>query len=196
MKIFLKINQIKDMLELTEAEPRDMALFHVAFNTGLRVSDLLSLKRKNFIDREGEIAKVLRVKMIKTKQIIDRPLRDDCREVIRHYLAGRQDKNPYMFPPKQIKSRYGCNRNRPMCRMSAHRLFKKYLGEMYSPSELRGAATHTLRRSVAKIISEVSGRIEPASKFLGHRSTAPTAAYIDMDSHEEKANEIITTIEI
>jgi integrase len=195
MKIFLKINQITQLLHLAEQRPRDAALFHLAFCTGFRISDLLALKRTNLVDKQGDVVKVLRFKTKKTKKWLDKPLRDDCRQAIKEYLGTRKDANPYMFPPIQTKSRYGTTRG-PMSRMSAHRLYKKYLENLYDGSELAGASTHTLRRSVGKIISEKTGRIEASAKFLGHTNISSTMAYIDANSWEEKANEVALTIDI
>lgn len=194
MKIFLEIKQIKELLRLTKCKPRDHTLFHMAFTTGLRISDLLSIKRDSVIDSDGKIVRALHIKTKKTKTWLDKPLRDDCRKAIKSYLKTRRDKNPYMFPPDQIITRYGTNTTRPMGRMTAHRLYKRYLRALYPESMLVGAATHTPRRSMGKIISKISGRIEPVSRFLGHKNCASTAAYIDMDGHEETANDIVTEI--
>lgn len=194
MKQFLEINQIKKLLDLAKRNPRDAALFHLAFTTGFRISDLLLLKRSHLSDSKGNVVKVLRVKTKKTKKWMDKPLRDDCRQAIQTYLETRTDGNPYMFPPKQTKTKYGVNTNRPMGRMTAHRLYKWYLGYFFDDTEIVGASTHTPRRSMGKIISEISGRIEPASEFLGHTNTISTRAYIDADGHKAKANDIVMGI--
>lgn len=196
MKIFLDVKQIKRWLQIAKQDPKEAALFHLAFNTGLRISDLLKLKIEDLLDGDGEIVRNLRIKTKKTKAWVDRPLRRDCRSVVHDYLATRSDLNPYLFPPGQIKTRFGVNTSSPMSRMTAHRIYKNYLRIFFPESMIVGASTHTPRRSMGKIISQKSGRIEPASKFLGHRSCVSTAAYIDMDGHEDTANEIVSFIEI
>lgn len=200
MKVFLDVNQIKRLLKLADDERiatgngRDRALFHLSVSTGLRISDLLRLRREDVIDADRAIVRSLHVKMKKTRNWIDRPLRNDCREVLFDYLQSRRDQNPYLFPAFH-KNQYICQ-GRPMSRMSAHRTYKKYLRMIFPASMIVGAATHTARRSMAKIISQKAGRIEPASRFLGHRSTASTASYVDMDGHEQTANDIVTEIEL
>jgi integrase/recombinase XerD len=199
MKIFMDVNQIKRFLsaaaeERTTGNIRDLALFHLSLSTGLRISDLLRLKRDNLIDADGAIVRCLRIKMKKTRNWIERPLREDCRAVLHEYLSSRTDANPYLFPAFH-RNQYVCA-GQPMSRMSAHRIYKKYLRKLFPASMIVGAATHTSRRSMGKIISQKAGRIEPASKFLGHRNVASTAAYIDMESHEQKANDIVTEIEL
>lgn len=195
MKKFLDVNQIREFLRLADDEriatgnARDLALFHISFSTGLRISDILMLTRQQVMDPDAQVVRSLRIKMKKTKGWIERPLRNDCREVIFDYLQRRSDQNPYLFPAFG-KNQYS-QENTPMNRVSAHRIYKKYLRKMFSESEIVRASTHTARRSMAKIISQKSGRIEPASRFLGHKNTASTAAYIDMDGHEATANDII-----
>jgi hypothetical protein len=78
-----------------------------------------------------------------------------------------------------------------MAHSTVHRIFKRYLGLQFSDESLRGNACHTTRRSVAKIISDRAGRIEPATRFLGHASVAATAAYLDMDGYGRQADEIV-----
>ena len=196
MKIFLKINQIKQLLSISRRVPRDCAMFHLAISTGFRISDILSLKRADMVGANGDIIKVLRLKTIKTKRWMDKPLRSDCRRAVEDYLNKRNDDNPYMFPPTQVKSRFGINSCRPMCRMTAHRIFKSYLSRIIDPDMLVGAATHTIRRSMGKIISDESGRIEPASEYLGHTNIVSTRTYIDPDGHRERAETIVTEIEL
>lgn len=194
MKIFLDVNQITQFLALSNDSPRDHAMFHMSFSTGLRISDILRLTRAQVMDADGQIVRCLRLKMKKTRSWIERPLRNDCRGVVFEYLRQRDDENPYLFPAQQ-SNQYRVVDRKPLCRSSAHRIYKKYLRMMFAESVIVGASTHTARRSMGKIISQTAGRIEPASKFLGHKSTASTAAYIDMDSHEETANAIALTIE-
>jgi len=200
MKIFLQIKEIRQWLKLAERNPRDHALFHVAFSTGLRISDILTLRREDFIDADEAIIRTLRVKIRKTKKWIDRPLRADCRRSVERYLGLRVDDNPYMFPANRRDPKKNpfviSNWDQPMNRMTSHRLYKKYLRMLFPESMLARASTHTPRRSMAKIISEETGRIEPASKYLGHSSVQSTQTYIDMDSWEQKANEVVVELEI
>jgi integrase len=192
MKKFLKINEICQLLELSVDNPRDFAMFHIQLSTGLRISDILALKRRDFLDSDGQISRAITIKMKKTKNIISRVLREDCREAVKRYLGSRTDSNPYLFPA--MANQFKIRQTGHMSRLSAHRYHKWYFLQMFPESELVGVSTHTARRSMGKIISERSGRIEPASKYLGHKSIASTMSYIDMDAHEEKANQIVTEL--
>jgi len=190
-KLFLQEEQIGKLLELSAVNPRDHALFHMALSTGFRVSDLLRIKRRDLQDSDGKISRLIRLKMKKTGKYIERPLRDDCREVIAAYLKSRKDDNPFVFRPEANNS---LKRRLPMDRSSVHRVFKKYLRGMFPSSMLKGASCHTTRRSIAKIISRKSGRVEPAARFLGHKSIATTTAYLDMEEFGRQADDIVTSL--
>lgn len=192
MKLFLNQEKISQLLELAREHPRDLALFQIALSTGLRISDVLSLKKRDLRDEDGSIVSLLRVKTKKTKRWIDRPLRQDCRDSIQRYLETRDDENPYLFPAAS-NNQYQMISIGPMHRISAHRIYKRYLGKIFPAEMLRGASTHTMRRSVAKLISQHAGRVEPATAFLGHASIASTVTYIDMNGFEDTANDIVLT---
>jgi integrase len=190
-KLFLTEKQIGELLGLAQESPRDFALLHLAASTALRGSDVLKIKREDVIDHDGLIVRVLRVRMKKTGEFISRPLRDDCRAAIMAWLASRTDRNPYLFCAQSNHAR-GYS---PMTRMSYHRILKFYLEKMFPASVLQGCSTHTLRRSLAKLVYKKAGRIEPASMLLGHRNPANTLVYIDALDLEATANGIVKTLQ-
>jgi integrase len=187
-RIYLTEKEIHLVLGLAKDIKRDYALLHLMASTGLRSSDLLRLKIKDMIDQDGDIIRLLRLKMKKTGLYIEHPLRDDCREAIREWLGSREDSNPWLFcslNPGWV------NKNMPLSRVHHHKMMKKYLGAIRHGSELQGSSTHTLRRSVAKLIHNKTGKIAVAQKFLGHTSPANTSLYIDPDELKETANKIV-----
>ena len=190
-KLFLKEDQIHQLLELSAVNQRDHALFHVALSTGFRVSDLLRIKLRDLQDSDHEVSRLMRMKMKKTKKYIERPLRDDCRAAISAYLKTREDSNPFLFRPEANNSKKS---RLPMDRSSVHRVYKKYLAKMFPASLLKGASCHTTRRSVAKLISRDAGRCEPATKFLGHSSLAATMSYLDFDEFGSQADDIVSSL--
>jgi integrase len=190
--LFLDEAQIHRLLELAKDNPRDYALFQLAACTALRGSDLLRLKRADVVDRNGEVVRLLRLKMKKTERYIERPLRDDCRTALARLIEGRKDSNPYLFAsanPLYTKHL------QPLHRASYHKLMKFYLAKLYPVSILKGSSTHTLRRSVAKLVYNKSGRLETATLLLGHTSPVSTMIYIDADEIRETANGIVDSLD-
>lgn len=188
-KLFMSENKIALLLKASRNHTRDYAIFQVALATGFRVSDLVRIKRVDVAPDDRNVADSIRIKMKKTGRMIERPLPQACKQAIKDYLETRNDPNPFLFRSESNNSK---DITGPMDRSSLRRLFKSYLRILYSnPSELRGNACHVTRRSMAKIISDKAGRIEPATKFLGHTSIANTISYLDMDGYGKQANEII-----
>lgn len=188
MKLFMNEKNIEELLILSEPWARDHAIFHVALATGLRASDLLNLKKRDVAPQGAPVLHSVKLKMKKTGKIVERQLPEACRKAIKRYLQTRTDSNEFLFCSESNNS---LRSEKPMNHSSLHRLFKKYLGLQFSAEELRGNACHTTRRSIAKIISDKAGRIEPATRFLGHTSVANTVAYLDMDSYGKQADEIV-----
>lgn len=189
-KIFMSEKNIRSLLKASIPVPRDHALFRVALATGFRAGDLINIKRDE-VAPYGVCLSSVRITMQKTGRTIERHLPDSCRVAIKNYLHTRTDDSPFLFRSESNNSK---DRNGPMNRSSLHRIFKRYLGMMYSDEALRGNACHTTRRSMAKIISDRAGRIEPASKFLGHSSVANTILYLDMDYFGKQADDIVSTV--
>jgi integrase len=179
--------EIDKILCLSRDNLRDHALFHMAFATGFRVSDLLNIK-KHDVAPAGRALCFIKIKMIKTGKIVERALPKACQESVNRYLASRHDESPFLF---KATSNNCADSDKPMNRSSVHRIIKMYLGYLYSGEEMIGNACHVTRRSIAQIISAKAGRIEPASRFLGHTSIANTVAYLDMDQYGKQADQIV-----
>lgn len=190
MKLFLDEGHIQQLLRNSYPFPRDHALFHLALATGFRAGDLLALKRED-IAPYGTVSCFLLIKMQKTGKMVERELPAACRAALRNYLERRVDTNPYLFVSESNNSR---DKDKPLNRSSLQRIIKSYLRAWFTEEELRGNACHVTRRSIAKIISDKAGRIEPASRFLGHTSIANTVAYLDMDQYGKQADEIVKSM--
>jgi integrase/recombinase XerD len=185
---------IKILMTLAKKDPRDYALLKLMASTGLRVSDIVRLRRDQMIDNDGQVVRSLRVKMAKTERWIDRTLREDAREAVQDYLATRDDSYPWLFISQSSRTKYSLPGG--LTRSAAHHIVKKYLAMIYPASLIKGTATHVLRRSVAKLINRKTGRIETAQEWLGHTSTAHTRAYIDAEDFREKANGVVAGLDI
>ena len=192
--LFMTEDKIRTLMTLAQKEPRDYALIRLMASTGFRVSDLVRLRREQLVDSDGEIVRVLRVKMEKTGKWVERALRDDAREAVKAYLATRQDSYPWLFISQSRRTKF--HTPGPLSRSAAHLVIKKYLAMIYPASLIQGTATHVLRRSIAKLINRKTGRIETAQEWLGHSSTTHTRRYIDAEDYREKANGVVAGLDI
>ena len=89
-KLFMSEQDIKTLMTLAKKDPRDYALLKLMASTGLRVSDIVRLRRDEMVDSDREIVRSLRIKMAKTDRWIDRALREDAREAVQEYLCDSE----------------------------------------------------------------------------------------------------------
>jgi integrase len=141
---------------------RDYLLFVLGINSGLRISDLLSLT----IDNVKEIDRItLREK--KTGKPKDFPLSDTCKEAIREYLVSTKIDGNWLF-----KSKKG---NHPITRIQAYRVINK-AARMIGIKEAIG--THTLRKTFGYWAYKNGADITKIQKLLNHSTPGITLAYI------------------
>jgi|GEM_PF-1958832 len=190
MRLFLTEKQIHQLIESARDNPRDYALLHLAASTAFRGGDLLKLTIADVMAEDGRIVHTLRVKMQKVQRWIERPLREGCRLALFDYLSSRDDENPFLFISMD-KGYMKRARPGPMTRFSYDDVMKLYLGKMFSKSKLRGSSTHTLRRSVAKLVYLKTKSIPAAQYLLGHTSPVHTIRYLDPDEIQSTTNEVV-----
>lgn len=188
MPIFLTVEQIHDLLDLAARNSaRDYAILRLMANTGLRESDVLALKRQHILTNTGEVVRSLTVKMKKTGKTVEKTISDPTREAIAAHLRSAP-KSPWLFP--------GEFADKPLTRRTLHRIFKRHMIALLGDEiSLRGSATHTLRRSVAFLVSEKHG-IESASVFLGHNSLQNTIFYLNRHKLQQRADEVIKDMDL
>lgn len=123
-----KIEQMKQ--ELLKSNGRDYMLFVIGINTGLRVSDILSLKVS---DVKGKThIKIVEQKTKKEKRFL---INNQLRKEINKYIAKMSD-DSYMFA-----SRNG--ENKPITRVQAYRILNK-AADVVGLEEI---GTHTMRKT-------------------------------------------------
>jgi integrase len=180
-----EIAKVKDAFVRT----RDKALFILGLKTGLRISELLSLKVGDVYQhgRVGDAVYVERKHMKKKVEWRAIPLHQDAREALRVWIkelekAGKADPSSPLF-----RSRKG---QRAITRVQAFRV----LTEVYAANGLMGKlGTHSMRKTFADRIYERLGRdLIKVQRALGHRCINSTVSYLSF--REEEITEAILSI--
>ncbi|MEG1312130.1 MAG: tyrosine-type recombinase/integrase [Romboutsia sp.] len=135
-------------------------LLIVGLNTGIRISDLVKLKVKDFRNRKYLIIDS-EEKTEKRKEII---INQNIKDVIQEYYS-EANKDEYLF-----KSQKGGH----ICTDYAYFLIKKAFKACKLPYN---TGTHTLRKTHGKSINEIYG-IEMTQIVLGHDNQRDTLKYI------------------
>lgn len=146
---------------------RNRAALETLFASGMRISELLSLKR-NQLDKSGRI--FIQGKGKKQRFIY---LTDRAREHLDAYLAVRDDELPYLFISKR-----GSNVNRKDKHVSPNYLQMKI--KWYR--DLLGinvpTSAHSLRHGFATYLAEQGANPAAIQILLGHESLDTTTRYV------------------
>jgi integrase len=158
-----KIQEIKNRLAANGS--RDVLLFSVGINTGLRISDLLSLRVG---DVRGKREYVLKEKKTgKTKRIMLHAVAKD----IEDYTTRKSDRE-YLFA-----SRKGAG---PISRVQAYRI----LNEAAKDCGLDEIGTHTLRKTFGYHFYKANQNVVMLQQLFNHSSLSITLRYIGITQDE------------
>lgn len=173
-----QIDRIKGNL-YRKKNPRDFLLFVLAINTGLRISDILSLKVEDIKDHKGSIKDSLNILEQKTKKRRTIPLNKQAKEALNFYFkrTGIYDLDRYLFTDERAED------NKPLSRVRAWQLINTWCREVGITYRVGG---HTLRKSFGYHLRKQGISIERISDLLGHRSIKVTFAYIGINDDERK----------
>lgn len=176
IKTILLNMEIKDDISL-----RNYTILYTLFYTGLRSSELLELKYKNIIERNGEY--VLMLEKTKSGKAEYKPLHQNCYNKIMEYsdyinnlyLLDKNDiNNRYIFPSNFLS-------NKKMTYSNLYRVIR-ILGENVE----KQISPHNIRHSVATELSLNGADILEIRDFLGHADAKVTEVYINAKNILEK----------
>jgi integrase len=148
--------------ELLRNGKRDYILFIVGINTGLRISDILTLKVS---DVKGTHIVLREEKTEKTKRISISHIREE----LNTYIDGMND-NDYLF-----SSRKGANK--PITRVQAYRILNN-VAEKLSISEI---GTHTLRKTFGYHFYQKTKDVALLQELFNHSAPSVTLRYIGIN---------------
>lgn len=165
---------VKNILIALEKEnKRNAIMFGLGVYCGFRISDILNLKVKD-VRRKWN----LKIKQQKTGKYIEMPLNRELKKIIDIYTNEMNDTD-YL-----IKSRKGSNR--AISETQAYRIMQEIAKEF----KLKEIGCHSTRKTFAYwLYIDNKKDIGLVQKALGHKSSATTLAYIDMD--KERVNSAI-----
>lgn len=170
----LSIEQVERLLDapdLTKDEgQRDRAMLEIMYASGLRVSELLSLKMKN-ISFERNMITVIG-KGNKQRKV---PFGEFAKEYLVNYIEHGRKKNPGSRSEYVFLNRYG----KPLSRQYFFLQVKKYAEMVGIRDEI---SPHTLRHCFATHLLEGNADIRTVQEMLGHSNIATTQIYLNIST--------------
>lgn len=166
-----KIKEIKEIL-YTRSK-RDYLLFTLGINTGLKISEILIIKKEEIVDFDNNIKGFL---VFNEKEEIRIYLNEQVKRAIGAYIetVPSLSHDDYLF-----KSKKG---NLPITRQQAYRIINSVAKEVGIESKI---GTHTLRKTFGYHAYRGGVAISLLQKIFHHSSRGETMKYIGIQKDEE-----------
>jgi len=169
-----ELRKVLDYISTRKHAARNRALLMTTFLSGMRVSEVSSLRFKDVVDSDGNIRNEIRLTPEMTKGefarvvFVNERLRKELQQYIRIY--NPQD-NTLKFFYSQKRHSHGFNANT----LTQHFHF------LYKRAGVDGASSHSGRRSFITNLASKGVSVRVLMSLAGHRSISTTQAYIDIN---------------
>lgn len=147
---------------------RDYLLFVLGINSGLRISDLLSLQVQDVKGKER-----ISLREQKTGKTKDFPLSDTCQKAIKEYLQVRDMDAGFLFVSRKGQG--------AISRVQAYRILNEAARAIGIKEQI---GTHTLRKTFGYWAYQAGVDITRIQKLLNHSAPSVTLAYIGITKEE------------
>ena len=172
---YLSEQQVQDILQAPAKYEknslkilRDKAILATLYGTGLRVTELITLKTKDIKLSENQFSVIW--KGSKLRSVF---LTQDAKEKLKKYILSRADDSEYLFISLSWNSYW-----EPLSRNSIESLVKKYAELVWIQEKV---TPHTLRHSFATSLLRRGADIRSVQALLGHSSIQTTQIYTHVD---------------
>lgn len=159
---------------------RDKAILETLFSTGLRVSELVGLKKSDVPQKRNDLS--VRGKGGKVRMVFLSP---DARAALTNYHVKRRDLSPYLFvrhdragETNEAKEK---TEQKGMTARSVERLVSNYARHA---GIMKAVTPHTLRHSFGTDLLRSGADLRAVQELLGHASITTTQIYTHVtDKH-------------
>jgi integrase/recombinase XerD len=149
---------------------RDRAILEFLYATGVRISELIQTKRKDFLP-EVELVRV----MGKGQKQRIVPIGKKAIEAVQRYL---RDARPKLANENSEDVLFLNNRGRRFSRMGLWKILRKYV---LSAGITKSVSPHTIRHSFATHLLEGGADLRAVQEMLGHADISTTQIYTHLD---------------
>lgn len=181
-----QVQIIKHLLE-ADRNHRDLALFSTGIDTMLRASDLLKLKVSDVMGFDGIMKEEVQLHQKKTGAGIQVALSSYTRDKLKLWIIeGKKNLFDFLFTGLRR------GKNEKISSRQYQRLVKKWVQSVKLDPD--SYSTHSIRRSKASLIYEVTKNPEVVRELLGQKSIASTSHYLGID--RKKALDVARMVEM
>ena len=169
----LTSDDIKAVLKLLET-PRDRAIFSLGIYTGLRISEIISLKQDQ-VFTTGGIRYILVACRLKKKRIVysEIPIVSKLRQALTDYRENLRE-SEWLFPSDDSECGH-------LTRVAAHNILRR----AFNTLKLEGAKTHSMRRTMLTTLSRAGVPLRTVQDISGHSNLGQLQAYLEVDPEDK-----------
>jgi integrase/recombinase XerD len=177
---------------------RDRTIFALGVYTGMRISEIISLKKEQ-VFTAGGIKYILVVPRLKKKNTVysEIPITPKLRQVLIDYKkhldqldesklrgedsyypfgqASHYSESPWLFPSSESEKGH-------LTRTQAHNV----LVSAFKALKLEGAKTHSMRRTLLTTLSRAGVPLRTVQDISGHSSLSQLQAYLEVDPEDKQ----------
>jgi len=167
------VKDIQSIKTLLSDRPRDLLLFTLGINNGIRTGDLLKLKVSDLKDlKPGDSIQIKESKTKKTNTLV---INKEVHKALRHFLVTQNPKDDeYLFQSRQ--------KAQPLTVMYVNRMIKSWCRAINLPGNY---GAHTLRKTFGYIQRTKFGvGFEVLCRRFNHSSPAITMRYLGITDQE------------
>ena len=170
-----EIRRVLDYVATRKHALRNRALVLMMFNTGMRVSEVASLRIKDVVDGEGNIKNEIRLLAENTKTnearavFVNEKLRKELQQYAKVY-ANADPNNKVFYSQKRDSDGFSSS---TLCQ-HFHYLYKRV--------GLDGASSHSSRRTFITTLANKGISVRVIMGLSGHKALSSVQCYIDCNS--------------
>ena len=180
-----EIRKVLDYCATRKHSQRNRALVLTMFNTGMRVSEVASLRIKDIVDSEGNIKNEIRLLAENTKT-------NEARTVfVNEKLRKELQQYAKVYQPKNINCKFFYSQKADSDGFTSNTL-TQFFHYLYKKSGVYGASSHSGRRTFITNLANKGISVRVLASLAGHKNISTTQCYIDVnDEMKRKAVELV-----
>ena len=170
-----EIRRVLDYVATRKHALRNRALVLTMFNTGMRVSEVASLRIKDVVDSEGNIKNEIRLAAENTKTneartvFVNEKLRKELHQYAKLY-ANANPSNKFFYSQKRDSDGFTAN------------TLTQHFHYLYKRVGLDGASSHSSRRTFITTLANKGIGVRVIMGLSGHKALSSVQCYIDCNS--------------
>jgi integrase/recombinase XerD len=171
----LTADEIKTVFKLLDSL-RDRALFAFGIYTGMRISEIISLRQDQVFTADGVKYNLVLQRLKKRSTVYSEiPINAKLRQILQEYKKSDSlDESEWVFPSRESTCGH-------LTRVAAHNILKK----VFRALNLEGAKTHSMRRTLLTTLSRSGVPLRTVQDISGHSSLSQLQAYLEVDPEDK-----------